>query len=175
MAKKKFEVNIMSLSSIEQIINELRAYQNSLEKKIKLLCWRLADIGLETARATVYSLDAVFTGELFQSLHIEQRNSGTDAVVLAIVANSQHAVFVEFGTGIIGKENPYPGKLPEGVSWQYASGKTIRQLLDGRYGWFYYRDDQWYFTEGMPSRPFMYFATLEIQKNVVKIAKEVFG
>lgn len=174
MAKKKFKVNIMSPSSIDQLIKELRSYQNSLEDKTKLFCERLAEIGVETAKATVYGLDAVFTGELFRSIHSEQRSSGT-TVVFAVVASSEHAVFVEFGTGIVGKESPYPAPFPDGVDWQYASGKTIRQLSDGRYGWFYERDGQWYFTEGMPSRPFMYLASLEIREQIVKIAKEVFA
>ena len=62
MAKKKFKVNIMSPSSIDQLIKELRSYQNSLEDKTKLFCERLAEIGVETAKATVYGLDSVFTG-----------------------------------------------------------------------------------------------------------------
>ena len=170
MAKKRFKVNIMSPSSIDQLIKELRAYQTSLEDKTKLFCERLAEIGVETAKATVYGLDAVFTGELFRSIHSEQRSSGT-TVVFAVVADSEHAIYVEMGTGLVGAESPYPGKLPA----VYAQGKTIRQLSDGRYGWFYERDGQWYFTEGMPSRPFMYFASLEMQENIVKIANEVFA
>ena len=170
MAKKKFKVNIMSPSSIDQLIKELRAYQTSLEDKTKLFCERLAKIGVETAKATVYGLDAVFTGELFQSIHSEQRSSGT-TVIFSVVADSEHAIYVEMGTGMVGAESPYPGKLPA----VYAQGQTIRQLSDGRYGWFYERDGQWYFTEGMPSRPFMYFSSLEMQERIVKIAKEVFG
>ncbi len=170
MAKKQFKVDIMSPSSIEQLIKEIRAYKNSLEQKTMLFCQRLSEIGVETAKATVYSLDAVFTGELFRSIHSEQRSSGS-TVIFAVVADSEHAVYVEMGTGLVGAESPYPGELPA----VYAQGKTIRQLSDGRYGWFYQRDDKWYFTEGMPSRPFMYFASLEMQKNIVKIAKEVFA
>lgn len=170
MAKKRFKVNVLSPSSIEKLITELRTYKNSLEQKTKLFCERLAEIGVETAKATVYSLDAVFTGELFRSIHSEQRSSGS-TVIFAVVADSEHAVYVEMGTGFVGAESPYPGELPA----VYAQGKTIQQLSDGRYGWFYQRDDKWYFTEGMPSRPFMYFASLEMQKNIVKIAKEVFA
>ena len=68
------------------------------------------------------------------------------------------------------------GKLPEGVSWQYASGKTIHQISDGRYGWFYQDDNvDWWFTEGMPSRPFMYLTANELRQIVTQTAKEVFG
>ena len=92
-----------------------------------------------------------------------------------MVTGSSHAAVVEMGSGIIGKQSPYPGKLPDGVTWNYASGKTIRQLADGRYGWFYPGDDgNWYFTEGMPSRPFMYYTSLQLMKLVEKTVKEVF-
>ena len=75
----------------------------------------------------------------------------------------------------MGNRSPYPGEWPDGVSWEYASGKTIRQLADGRYGWFYEDDGgQWWFTEGMPSRPFMYYTSIQLRDIVVKTAKEVF-
>lgn len=175
MAKKKYKVDILSPSSIERLKNNLIDYQGEVQAKTWLLCQRLAEIGVEVAKANVVSLDAVFTGELFNGIHSEEVTSSNNKTVFSVIADNSHAIFVEFGTGLIGKESPYPGDFPEGVGWQYASGKTIRQLADGRYGWFYNRDGQWYFTEGMPSRPFMYFASMELQKQVVKIAKEVFG
>lgn len=96
--------------------------------------------------------------------------------IWAVVAGTDHAAFVEFGTGVIGQKKPYKGELPPGVSWQYASGQTIHQLKDGRIGWFY-RDDNghWWFTEGMPSRPYMYNTARELERKVKNVVKEVFG
>lgn len=174
MAKKRFKANIFSLSSIEKMKKELLNYQSELYDKTKLLCQRLAELGADVARAEIANLDAVFTGELFRSINFKQKSGMADKVVFVVVADSDHAVFVEFGTGIVGKSSPYPVPFPDGIDWEYASGTTIRQLKDGRYGWFYYRDGQWYFTEGMQSRPFMHGASIEMQRQVVKIAKEVF-
>lgn len=175
MAKKVISMTL-SEKSIQNAIKQLRDYQNSLEHKCSLLAQKLAERGVEIARAQVYDLDAVFTTELFNSIHSEYKGQIDGGSVWAVVAGTDHALFVEFGSGIIGSESPYPGKLPDGVSWQYASGKTIRQLADGRYGWFYPGDDgKWYFTDGMPSRPFMYNTSLELQRIVVEVAKEVFG
>lgn len=171
MAKRKFKVNILSADSIEQLKKDLIAYQNDLETKIKLLCKRLADEGAEIAQANVVSLDAVFTGELFNSISSEQVEAGKNRAVFVVKASSEHAIYVEFGTGIVGAENPYPGELPV----VYGVGKHIRQFGNGRYGWFYQRDGQWYFTEGMPSRPFMYMAGLDLHKKVHKVAKEIFN
>lgn len=175
MAKKRLQVNIMSPSSIDQAIKYLTEYKDSIPVKTRIFCEKLTELGVEVAKTYVYSVDAVFTTELFNSIHKEVRQDDGMNFIFAVVASSSHAVYVEFGTGIVGQESPYPYPFPEGASWEYASGKTIRQLSDGRYGWIYYRDGNFYFTEGMQSRPFMYPAAMEMQKNIKKIAKEVFG
>ena len=176
MKEKPIKLNCFSQSSIQNAIKALQSYQDSLTYKCQLLAEKLAEKGVEIARVKISDLDAVFTSELLQSVHSEYKGSVKGGGVWAVVADSKHAAFVEFGTGIIGKANPYKGTLPEGVDWQYASGKTIRQLADGRYGWFYKGNDgNWYFTEGMPSRPFMYNTANELRSIIVSTAKEVFG
>ena len=173
---KKITINALSKSSIENAIKQLRAYQNDLTYKCQLLAEKLVEKGVEIARVQIADLDAIFTSELLSSIHAEYNGSTKGGGVWSVVAGTDHAMFVEFGTGIVGKQSPYPGELPDGVSWEYASGKTIRQLADGRYGWFYKDDDgQWWFTEGMPSRPFMYYTSIQLREIVVKTAKEVFG
>lgn len=174
MAKKRLKADL-SISGIRQLQKDIEKYQNSIEYKAKLLAENLVDMGVEIARVKISSLDAIFTGELIQSVHTEYKSSIRGGAIFCVVADSDHAVFVEFGTGVVGQKNPYPYPLPKGVSWEYASGKTIRQLSDGRYGWFYKGDNgQWYFTEGMESRPFMYETSLELEKKVVSVAKRVF-
>lgn len=172
---KKITINALSKSSIENAIRQLRAYKNDLTYKCQLLAEKLAEKGVEIARVQIADLDAIFTSELLSSIHAEYKGSTKGGSVWSVVAGTDHAMFVEFGTGIVGKQSPYPGELPDGVSWEYASGKTIRQLADGRYGWFYKDDDgQWWFTEGMPSRPFMYHTSIQLRDIVLKTAKEVF-
>lgn len=171
MARNVYRVDILSESSIQNLINQLEEYKKSLINKCEILASRIAELGVEVAKASIVDLDAVFTGELYDSIYSSKISNDGNKVIFAVVADSDHAIYVELGTGIVGAESPYPGNLPV----VYAQGKTIRQLSDGRYGWFYQRDGQWYFTEGMPSRPFMYFATMEMYNQVVQIAKEVFG
>lgn len=172
---KKITITL-SQKSVQDAISQIKAYQNDLTYKCQLLAEKLAEKGVEIARLQLADLDAIFTTELISSVHAEYKGSIKGGGIWAVVAGTDHAMFVEFGTGIVGKRSPYPGKLPESIDWQYASGKTIRQLADGRYGWFYKDDDgQWWFTEGMPSRPFMYYTAQELEKIVVETAKEVFG
>lgn len=172
---KKITITL-SQKSIQDAISQIKAYQNDLTYKCQLLAEKLAEKGVDIAQTYVASLDAVFTYELNSSIHAEYVSDIKGGGVWAVVAGTDHAMFVEFGTGIVGKRSPYPGKLPDGVDWQYASGKTIRQLADGRYGWFYQDDyGEWWFTEGMPSRPFMYYTSIQLRDIVVKTAREVFG
>lgn len=174
MAKKRFKSDL-SISGIKRLQEDIIKYQNTLPNKARLLTERLAEMGVDIAKVNISRLDAVFTGELIQSIHSVNKSSTRNGAIFCVVADSEHAVFVEFGTGIVGQQSPYPYPLPSGMNWQYASGQTIRQLADGRYGWFYPADNgQWYFTEGMPSRPFMYETALELQKKVVEEAKKIF-
>lgn len=175
MAKRVFKADL-SVKSIEELKNQLIDYRdNVLQAKTKELARRLAENGVEIAKANVTKLDAVFTGELMNSIHEKDGGSTKTSAIFYIVADSEHAAFVEFGAGQIGEEAPYPYPLPEGVKWEYNSGKTIFEISPGQYGWFYQKNGEWYFTQGMPSRPFMYETSLELYDIVLQTAKEVFG
>lgn len=175
MAKKRYKVDILSVSSIEKLKKDLQAYQNDLQRKCRLLAERLAEKGVEIAKIRIDTLGAVFTGELKSSVHAEDKGGNETKAIFAIVVDSRHAAFVEFGSGQMGQEAPYPYPLPDGVDWEYNTGKTIFEISPGEYGWFYQRDGQWYFTQGMPSRPFLYETFIELKSIVEKTAKEVFA
>lgn len=174
---KTIELNLFSDKSIKNAIKALRDYENSLTYKCRLLAERLAEKGVEVARIEVTNLDAIFTGDLMRSIHAEHIGNIKGGGIWAVVADDESAVFVEFGTlGSLGGKKEYPYPLPEGVQWNYGSGSNIIQLTNGQYGWFYKGDDgKVYWCEGMDSRPFMYLTGIELEKDVVKVAMEVFG
>lgn len=175
MAKKTLSATL-SISSIRQLQKDLEKYKDSLTYKARLLAERLSERGVEIARVQIADLDAIFTGELIQSLHSDYMGSTQYGAIFAVVADSSHAFYVEFGSGQRGKDRPYPYPLPDGVSWDYNVGKTIRQNpVTGRYFWFYPgQDGKWHYTEGLPSRPFMYLTSMELIREIPKIAKEIF-
>lgn len=142
----------IKVSGVDEAIRMLERYQKTFQTRVELFMKKLTDYGVEKATEEVLTMDAVFTGELVNSIHSTEIENNAERVIFAVEADSEHAIFVEMGTGIIGATTPYPGKLPA----IYAQGKTIRKTADGRYGWYYLGGDgKWYFTEGMPSRPFM--------------------
>lgn len=185
---KTININLFDPKSIQAAVKAIRDYENSLEYKCRLLAETLAEKGVEIARVQIADLDAIFNQELLRSIHTEYVGSVKGGGVWAVVTGTDHALFVEFGTGQMGAENPYPYDLPEGVTWKYNSGKTIRQALQdievhgstyvkaGEYYWSYIGDDgKLHITKGMPSRPFMYLTAIELREIVSQTAKVVFG
>lgn len=176
MAKKTFKTDL-SVKGIKNLQKQLIAYQkNDLQQKVDLLAKTLADKGVNFAQVNVARLDAIFTGELISSIHTEFGESGKGKTVFYVVADSSHAVFVEFGTlGSIGGKQEYPYPFPEGVEWNYGSGKHIIQRENGEYGWFYKGDDgKVYWSSGMDARPFMYETAMELRQIVEETAKGIF-
>lgn len=178
MGKHKLTANVLSLNSLRKLQNDLEHYRDSLEYKCQLIVEKLAERGVEIARVQIADMDAIYKGELIESVHAEYRGSVKGGAVWAVVADSDHAAFVEFGTGFVGKDSPYKGELPEGVTWEYGSGTKIREyVINGQtvVGWFYPdADGTMHFTEGMPSRPFMTMTAEELRKIVEDVAREVF-
>lgn len=177
MAKKVLHANVLSVASLRALEKELEKYADSLTFKCREFAERCAERGVEIARVQIANLDAIFTGELIQSIHAEYKDSAENKVVFAVVADSLHACYVEFGTGWKGLNSPYPYPMPEGISWNYNTGETIQYNKEkGTYYWFYPgKDGLWHYTEGMPARPFLYNTSLELQREIGNIAKEIFS
>ena len=152
----------LTTRSIEKAINEVKAYKRELSEKAATLIKALVEAGVEIAKAQVRNLGCLhgIRGSITGFFDPE-------AGIGIIRAEAPYAIYVEFGTGIVGKQNPHPA--PEG--WKYDINEH------GERGWYYFneRDQKWHWTKGMASRPFMYNTLLELQRQVEDIAREVFG
>jgi hypothetical protein len=160
--------------SVDNAIKELNQYRAEVESKSRQLVQRLLDLGVDIARAKVVAMDAYYTGQLLSGVggyYSPTLNAGW------VKVTSDHAAFVEFGTGVVGQAMPHPnGECLSKASWSYASGAHIFTTKDGVPGWYYPTDDGGYrFTSGQESRPFMYETALVLQMTFPSIAKEVFG
>ena len=155
-------------------IRRLNEYQKEVETKTMELAQRLTDLGAEIARIKIVEMGAYYSGELLSGV------SGYFSPTLNtgfVRVTSDHAAFVEFGTGVKGQASPHTnGEYLSKAAWKYAVGGKIFTTQDGRVGWIYPTDDGGFrFTEGMESRPFMYQTALEIQREFPRIAQEVFS
>lgn len=154
----------LSVKEIDRAIKEVEKYKSELNAKISLLIEALTDYGVEIAKVQVRQLGAWYTGELESS--ISGYFSPSTGVGI-IKAGAPYAVYVEFGTGVVGAGSPHP----DPAGWQYDVNNH------GESGWWYYndRDGKMHWTKGMRSRPFMYNTARELEQECVRIAKEVFS
>lgn len=157
----KFSLNE---KDIDRAISELKVFKREFLRKCESLIEALTDYGVEVAKVEVAQLDAVYTGELMNS--IVGYYSPTYNVGI-IKAGAYYAAYVEFGTGVVGSKSPHPN--PQG--WQYDVNNH------GDEGWVYYDEDSGGFrrTRGFKSRPFMHNTARDLEKNCERIVREVFG
>lgn len=166
MAKYTFKSDL-SVRGLKKLKTELLNYKSEFNRKVDLFAERLALEGVILAKTKIAEKDAVFTGELYDSMNLRKGDAIYNGSQWIIYTDCPWALYVEFGTGIVGSQNPHP--LPGVANWKYDINEH------GESGWFYFRDGEWHWTKGMPSRPFMYETTLELPEKVNRIAREVFG
>lgn len=155
----------LSEDSISKAIREVEKCKGELKNKVHLLIEKLTDYGVEVAKAQVRELGAFYTGELEESITGYYSPSTQVGIIKTDVP---YAVYVEFGTGVVGKDSSHPVADLEG--WRYDINNH------GEAGWLYFneRDQKWHWTKGMESRPFMYNTLQILERESVRIAKEVF-
>lgn len=160
--------------SIKQAIKELERYKKWVAAKTTELVERLAIIGAH--EATVRFSGAYYTDENDTVVDVFPYSvTATHGSGYIISASGTALYFIEFGAGVYynGAE-PYPLPRPKGVSkiGEYGQGKGKQDT------WGYYRDgnkDDLVLTHGTPAAMPMYHAAREMQRELTRIAKEVFS
>ena len=127
----------------------------------------LLEKGVEFARMEIamFERPAIDTGTLSSNI-VSYANSKTEGV---IKADTEYAVYVEYGTGIVGDMSGHPERDKLGVQYDMNG--------HGWDGWTYRgRDGRFHHTCGMEARPFMYntFRDLEtyVEQNGGRIVAE---
>lgn len=134
----------LDANSIGLAIKAIQDFRDYLGAAMSMLISQLTEQGVEFAKMelVMFPRPAVDTGELSDSIKSEVV-SPKEGVVKA---ECEYAVYVEYGTGIIGKAEHHPEPV-----YEYDRNKH------GVAGWVYKgRDGRFHRTVGMESRPFMY-------------------
>ena len=165
MAKTVIKMGL-SISSIDNAINELKAFQKSLEQKKDKLLEELANIGVK--EASVRFTTAMYDGVNDSSVMLEPIAYG-----YCIKAEGKAVAFIEFGAGVYHNPGePYPNPRPSGIVGigEYGKGYGKRQAWG-------FRDDsgELVITHGNPAAMPMWYASEEMRSKITKIAREVFG
>lgn len=156
----------LSEKSINKAIRDLERYREEFLRKCNELIKQLTEYGSEFAKFEVLRLGAFDTGELADSI---QGYFEPDIGIGFIRAECWYAVYVEFGTGVVGAGSAHPDAGAHG--WVYDANHH------GDNGWVYFneREGKIMWTKGQPSHPFMYNTFRELQQKAHDIAKSVFN
>lgn len=161
MAKRySFEFEL-SPSSIDNLTKELKNYQEELKKAKKYILEALAKYAEERIKhyisETVGQGGYPITNTLLNSI----KTSPIVDDMVSIYTDLAYAKYVEFGTGIVGSNNPHPATSE--ANWTY-----------GEKGWVYHGSDgNYYYTEGQEAHQFIYRAGMDIKENYLQIARQV--
>lgn len=151
--------------SISNAIKELNRYKKWVDEKTKLLIEKLSIIGAHEASARFVS--AMYDGDNDVAVEVGPTENGW-----VITASGEAVCFIEFGAGVYhNPSEPYPNPRPDGVVGigEYGQGKGKRQA------WGYYDDGELVITRGNPAAMPMWYATQEMEREVLRIAREVFA
>lgn len=159
----------LSEKGIQSLIDGVERYQRDIEEKIITLLRELVDYGATVCRAEALDLSINNTGNLISSITGEV--SGSKGYVRV---NCEYAVYVEFGTGVVGEKNPHPNY------GGYTLGYNYDHNGHGELGWWYPTDESdinptkyyakdgnlYAWTRGIPSRPFMYNTAKKMEEYI---------
>lgn len=161
----------LSQRGLANAIREVRRFQKDLVKAINALIERLTQEGAEVAKVYVQEMDAIDTGQLEQSIY---GYFNPDSRIGYVIAGAPYAIYVEFGTGIIGKAIPHP--MAQDVGWEYDVNHH------GTEGWVYNKGSdgvfsdgnvEYHWTLGYEARPFMYETLRTLEGMAERICANV--
>lgn len=177
MAKKILKADL-SVSSINNLKKQLQDYQKELTRKCKQLAERLSEIGIKVAQVRI---DESPLGKYVTiKTDITEEQAGCKAILVAAGETFEHEGYspfnsllaIEFGAGIY--YNPIPN--PNADKFGLGVGTFPGQIHAYEDYWFYWDEEkqEWLSTHGVKATMPMYQASMEIQQNIVKAAKEIF-
>lgn len=141
----------LSLSDIEEYCKALDEYKKKLPSIAQNIVKRVSEIGLQDNHKSTELLPVVTTG---------------GKVTGGIHTTDEIDTYREYGTGIVGSNNPHPDVMSGWIydvnnhgekGWKYPKG-------DGTYGW----------TRGIPASRKFYNAMIKMEEAFPSIAQEEF-
>lgn len=160
----------LSQKSIQNAINELKAYEKELQRKNEIFVKKLSEIGLDVIQTTMESIPDEEKGSYYTEI-VNDING--NIIGASVRLSGDKVLFIEFSAGITYGTQNYP--LPSGS--QYGVGTYPGQThAFSPYGWWYVDENgEKHHSYGNRAYMPMYHAEVAIILAVRKIAKEVFS
>lgn len=161
----KLVINVdLSLSGINELKKSLEDCQDWLGRKTDELAKRLADMG--AVQASLNFSRAIYTGPEDHEIEVVPKGENC----YAVRASGETVLFVEFGSGLIGYGHPEvngygPGTYPGVGHWDDPNGWWIPREKNGGHS---------QHTYGNPPNMPMYNTVKELERDLERVAREVF-
>lgn len=169
-----------TLGTIRGAIADLEEYEKNLQKKVRTLMEKLAEVGIK--EATVRFANVIYDGT--NDVEVNQSPNWVSDTKLVVSATGSSITFIEFGAGVFNTEvHPKAAELGairggygqgkgKNESWTYygnesetnAGGKVVRR-----------GEKTVIRTRGNNPNRAMYEAAKEMREQITKIAEEVFS
>lgn len=171
----------LSVAEVNKAIQEVKAYQADLNRKMELLCRRLTAEGIQIAQSHIGSsgfgkyirlgseiapqqagCKAVFYMEDTTKIKSEwQTQEGVRSATLS------PSLLLEFGSGLKAENPTNIAGVGTGTFGEHGADPS---------GWWYMDlDGVWHHSTGISPKMPMYYAGKELREKVLTISREVFG
>jgi hypothetical protein len=162
----------LSQSSIQNLIDDLNRYKESLFDKNELFVKRLAEVGIPVIDERIESAKGDSDKSHYTRIDVRRFQEYSQAV---LVVDGIDLLFIEFGAGI-------HYNTPAGTS-PHPKGEELGYTI-GSYGKGKGKQDKWSYIDksgsirwshGTQATMPVYMAGLEMRDKMIQIAREVFG
>lgn len=146
-----------------KIPHYIKQFEITMEEAFKEISARVQDKLLENM--IKYEVDST---NILNSIDVKVDKNGVE-----IKIGCDYAVFIEYGTGIVGSTNPHPN--PKKNNWIYGNGGwwyPTTEVIQQRYPnqiTNYYNGTLYAFTRGQKSKPFLYDTWLWATRSISPI------
>ena len=172
----------LSIRELQNAIKDIKAYQNSLNRKCEELCRRLAVEGIRITQSRIG--DSGFGKYIHLGSEITPQQTGCKAIFYmedtakiksewqtkdgVRSAEVSPSLMIEFGSG---QKAENPANIAGVGTGTFPGGKHGNEP-----GWYYMDlEGNWHYSTGISPKMPMYYAGKELREKVLAIAREVFG
>ena len=164
----EFEIGL-GVKEINGLIRELERYNRKLDKAANRIVRELA---LEAKNDMTVALASIVDKDGNVRASVRGKSYENPAT---ISLTGDQAAYLEFGTGVIGRNSPH--ELAGQVGWEYCVGPKIRTFKNGRIGWLYYDNSNRHYriTSGIAAQNIVFNAARNTRYRVKDVVKGALG
>lgn len=182
------QINIIGANAINNITKHIR----EITDKSSILARKIAEKICERAQNNLYqnsynpTLDSYYdVDRLLDNIYVRKYKNDSYRVAIRENADKEVMYFLEFGTGIVGKDNPHEWAGEFGYQYAKNIGNYISPIPDNKNeqafgekdieGWIYFdkKQNKKRFTSGLYPVAYLYDAMQELEDIVQEARREV--